>query len=86
VPDRLVISKLKVDSAMTEPVTVVNNNPIIIAITHVVLCFIFTLFASPFQPSYDTRHAFKLFQTTQKTFNVNKLILLSTQCKQRIRR
>ena len=47
-PDRLVISKLEVDSAMTEPVVVVNNNPIIIAIAHVVLFFIFTWIVSPF--------------------------------------
>lgn len=69
VPDRFVISKLEVGSAMTEPVIVVSNNPIIIAITHVV--FLFSLGLRHLFPfSYDMRHTFKLFQTTSKLFNV----------------
>ena len=63
VPDKLVISRFEVDSPIAELGIVVSNKPIIIMITYRVPGFIFTLIASR-SPSYDTRHTFKLFQTT----------------------
>jgi hypothetical protein len=40
-PEKLVISKLEPDCAKAEPVTIVNINPNIIAITLVLLSFAF---------------------------------------------